>query len=142
MDRERIWDDQWGDDGQLRYEVKDDGSILIYEGDVAMGWTDKEGLKKLQTTGSADIKTPTGTYINVSGTKFKIFKASIINDNSNNLAGTVLSVKKGIFIKTIDGAISLDLVLMPGKKIMSGKDFSNGQKLFYEGQHITNENIN
>ena len=83
-----------------------------------------------------------GAYINVNGVKFKIFKATKLVDNSNNKPGTVLSVKKGIIIKTIDGAISLDLVLLPGKKIMTGKDFSNGQKLFSEGQYITNENIN
>ena len=83
-----------------------------------------------------------GAYINVNGIKFKIFKATKLEDNSNNKPGTVLSVKKGIIIKTIDGAISLDLVLLPGKKIMTGKDFSNGQKLFSEGQYITNENIN
>lgn len=83
-----------------------------------------------------------GAYINVNGVKFKIFKATKLEDNSNNKPGTVLSIKKGIIIKTIDGAISLDLVLLPGKKIMTGKDFSNGQKLFSEGQYITNENIN
>ena len=83
-----------------------------------------------------------GAYINVSGTKLKVFKASFVSDNSNNVSGTVLSVKKGIIIKTKDNAISLDLVLMPGKKIISGKDFSNGQKIFYEGQIINNENIN
>lgn len=83
-----------------------------------------------------------GAYINVNGVKFKVFKATKLVDNSNNKPGTVLSVKKGIIIKTIDGAISLDLVLLPGKKIMTGKDFSNGQKLFSEGQYITNENIN
>lgn len=83
-----------------------------------------------------------GAYINVNGVKFKVFKATKLVDNSNNKPGTVLSVKNGIIIKTIDGAISLDLVLLPGKKIMTGKDFSNGQKLFSEGQYITNENIN
>ena len=42
----------------------------------------------------------------------------------------MLETKKKIVIKTSDSAIELDLVLYPGKKILSGKDFSNGQKLF------------
>jgi len=77
-----------------------------------------------------------GAYLKVSDIKLKVFKASIVEDNSNKAPGTVLNTKKCIVLKTKDSAISLDLVLMPGKKIISGKDFSNGQKIF-----ITNEVI-
>ncbi|MCR5349435.1 MAG: methionyl-tRNA formyltransferase [Acholeplasmatales bacterium] len=72
-----------------------------------------------------------GAYLEVSGIKVKIFKASSVdNFDVNAKAGTVLNVKKCIVLKTLDGAISLDLLLVPGKKIMSGKDFSNGNKIF------------
>ena len=77
-----------------------------------------------------------GGYLKVGDIKLKVFKVSIIDYNGTEASGTILSVKKGITIKTKDSAISLDMVLYPGKKIMSGRDFSNGQKLFKEGDII------
>ena len=75
-----------------------------------------------------------GAYINVSNINLKVYKASIREYSGNELPGTILSIKKEILIKTQDGAISLELVQMPGKKIITGKEFSNGQKLFTVGQ--------
>lgn len=77
-----------------------------------------------------------GAYILVNDIKLKVFKASIVEYSGNEVPGTILSIKKGITIKTKDKAISLDSVLMPGKKIVSGKDFSNGQKIFNVGDII------
>lgn len=71
-----------------------------------------------------------GAYLNINGTKLKIYKAEVVSDNSNSLPGTVLSTKKEIVIKVKDDAIRLLLVQMPGKNMISGKDFANGQKLF------------
>lgn len=77
-----------------------------------------------------------GAYLEINDIKLKVFEVSIIDYSGNELPGTVLQTKKGIKIKTKDGAISLDMVLYPGKKIMSGKDFSNGQKIFKDGDII------
>ena len=77
-----------------------------------------------------------GAYLEVGDIKLKVFKASTIDLGGDEAPGTVLQVKKGIAIKAGDKAISLDLVLMPGKKIMSGRDFSNGQKIFTLGEII------
>ena len=71
-----------------------------------------------------------GAYILVNGNIVKVYKAISIDYLGNELPGTVLNVKKGITIKTKDKAISLALVKQEGKKEMSGKDFSNGQKIF------------
>ena len=71
-----------------------------------------------------------GAYLEIDGIKLKIFKAHDIKYEGNEPTGYVLETKKKIVIKTSDSAIELDLVLYPGKKILSGKDFSNGQKLF------------
>jgi len=71
-----------------------------------------------------------GAYLEVGDIKLKIFKAHDINYQGNENVGYVLETKKRIVLKTLDSAIELDLVLYPGKKILSGKDFSNGQKLF------------
>ncbi|MBQ9124258.1 MAG: methionyl-tRNA formyltransferase [Acholeplasmatales bacterium] len=81
-----------------------------------------------------------GAYLNVNGIKLKIFKANIVEGDSNLLPGTVICTKKKIVLKTLDKAIELLEVLMPGKKIMSGRDFSNGQKIFIEGTIIGSEN--
>ena len=75
-----------------------------------------------------------GAYINVSNINLKVYKASTKEYSGNELLGTILSIKKEILIKTKDSAISLELVQMPGKKIITGKEFSNGQKLFTVGQ--------
>ena len=80
-----------------------------------------------------------GAYINVNGTKLKIYKAEISNQTSNLKAGTILSTKKGITIMTKDFPINLLEVQMPGKNRISAKDFSNGQKIFVEGNVISSE---
>ena len=77
-----------------------------------------------------------GAYINVKGVNIKVFKVSIVDDDSNTKPGTVLNIKKKIVIKTKDKAISLDLLLYPGKKILTGMEFSNGQKIFNLGDII------
>ena len=71
-----------------------------------------------------------GAYLEVDGIKLKIFKAHDIKYAGTEPVGYVLETKKKIVLKTLDSAIELDLVLYPGKKILSGRDFSNGQKLF------------
>ena len=77
-----------------------------------------------------------GAYLNVNGVKLKIFKAKISNLNSNLKPGTVINTKKGITIMTKDFPIDLLEVQMPGKNRISAKDFSNGQKIFIEGNII------
>ncbi len=74
-----------------------------------------------------------GAYLLVHGIKIKVFKAREIKWEGSEEAGTVLEVKKRILLKTKDSAIELLELLYPGKKILSGKDFSNGQKIFITG---------
>ena len=76
-----------------------------------------------------------GAYFMVDDFILKVFKASIINELSGK-PGEVLKIKGQIVIKTKDLAISLDLVLPQGKKLMDGKSFANGQKLLSVGQII------
>jgi methionyl-tRNA formyltransferase len=44
-----------------------------------------------------------------------------------------LVAKKRFVIKTLDGSIEMLDVQAPGKRIMSAKDFLNGQTFFVEG---------
>ena len=41
-----------------------------------------------------------------------------------------------LIIKSLDNAIELTSVLMPGKKIISGSEFAHGQKLFNLGDIV------
>ena len=77
-----------------------------------------------------------GAYLEVNDIKLKVFDVKIVDYNGNEKPGTVLNTKKAIVIKTLDGAISLESVLYPGKKILTGKEFSNGQKLFKDNEII------
>ncbi len=81
-----------------------------------------------------------GAYIDCNGIKLKVYKAEISNIRANTKPGTVINVKKGISIMTKDMPINLLEVQMPGKNIISAKDFSNGQKIFTEGMIISSEN--
>ena len=71
-----------------------------------------------------------GAYLLIGDIKFKIFRAKEVECDSNDEPGTVLDTKKRIVLKTKDSSIELLEVLYPGKKLMSGRDFSNGQKIF------------
>lgn len=73
-----------------------------------------------------------GATIIFNDVKFKVFDAKVIPDNSNEKPGTVLSLKKQVVIKALDNAVSLDMILVPGKKMISAKDFVNGQKILKE----------
>ena len=77
-----------------------------------------------------------GAYFIYKDIRIKIYRISKIEYNGNEKPGTILDTKKRILIKTIDGAVTLDLIGIPGKRIMSGKDYTNGQKLFIIGDII------
>ena len=80
-----------------------------------------------------------GAYINCNGVKLKVYRAEISNVPSSLKPGTVINTKKGITIMTLDHPINLLEVQMPGKNRISAKDFSNGQKIFVEGNVISSE---
>ena len=69
-----------------------------------------------------------GAYLIVNGIKIKILKATVLDIESK--PGYVVETKKKIVLGCKDKSIELLEVLYPGKKLMSGKDFSNGQKIF------------
>lgn len=82
------------------------------------------------------LATNPGAYILVHDVVVKVYAAENVDYTGNEAPGTVLNIKKGITIKTKDSAISLTLLKQEGKKELSGKDFSNGQKLFIKDDII------
>ena len=43
INRERINDNYWGDNGELTYKIRDDGTIMIFENGTLLGFTDRLG---------------------------------------------------------------------------------------------------
>lgn len=82
------------------------------------------------------LATNPGAYLLVHDVVVKIYEAKALDYEGSEAPGTVLNVKKGITIKTKDSAIELTLLKQEGKKELSGKDFSNGQKLFIKDDII------
>jgi methionyl-tRNA formyltransferase len=75
-----------------------------------------------------------GATASIKNTTLKFYRAQkgdIIEENAR--PGTVLVAKKRFVIKTLDGSIEMLDVQAPGKRIMSAKDFLNGQTFFVEG---------
>ena len=105
-------------------------NLLPEEEKIDINSTTKEIINKIHA-----FAMEIGSYLEINGTKLKIYEAHEV-EAKNQEAGTVIDIKKQIIIKTRDSAISLDLVQLPGKKIISGKDFSNGQKILNIGQII------
>lgn len=64
---------------------------------------------------------------------YKLEKSDIIKDK---ISGTILNVNNKLTIKTLDGAVNVLEIQIPGKRRMNIKDFLNGQKLFNEGDVI------
>lgn len=73
-----------------------------------------------------------GAYFIFNDVKVKVFKASVVEYVGDEVPGTVLSLKKKVWVKTKDFAVSLDVLLLPGKKQAKAIDFVNGQKLLKE----------
>ena len=73
-----------------------------------------------------------GAYFVFNNTKVKVFKASVVSYDGDEVPGTILSLKKKVLVKALDNAVSLDILLLPGKKQAKAIDFVNGQKLFKE----------
>lgn len=73
-----------------------------------------------------------GAYFMFHNLNFKVLKATAVKDDSNALPGTILSLKKKFLVKTLEGAVELDWIIAPGKKMLDVKSFVNGQKFFKE----------
>lgn len=71
-----------------------------------------------------------GAYAMFNDIRVKIYESKMVEDNSNLLPGTIISLNKEMKVKCLVGAISILKLQVPGKKLMNIKDFLNGQKLF------------
>ena len=79
-----------------------------------------------------------GTYFVFNNEKIKVAKAKVIHLDHKKEPGVVIKYDKKEFIVACSkNALSIEILQKPGKKMMSHKDFYNGdQKLFCENEKI------
>ena len=82
-----------------------------------------------------------GAFARLSDSKIKIYKAqkSDIIIEEDRKPGEILSIKKNLVVKTLDGAIEILIIQAPGKKQMHVKDFLNGQNIMTIGDIFKGE---
>ena len=73
-----------------------------------------------------------GASIKVNDMIIKVYEAEEVVEQSDLAPGTVISLKKQVLIKAKDNAVKINKILVPGKKVLSARDFVNGQKIFKE----------
>ena len=70
--------------------------------------------------------------------RIRIWQASVVDNNSNLAAGTIITAdKSGIVVATAEQAISLEMLQLPGKKSLACQDILNGRAdWFQKGRSI------
>ncbi len=129
--------------------IKQDESKATYckilkKEDGLIDWENESGIQIFNKI-RAFVKWPIAhTYLD--GKILNIYKATIKKDVDFNLFKqykngqiVVADIKKGLFIKTKDCILNLDMLQLEGKKILNYKDFINGQrfiekKIFTKGE--------
>jgi methionyl-tRNA formyltransferase len=71
-----------------------------------------------------------GAFFMFKDKAIKIYEAKKSDIITHEIPGTILQVKKKLIISTLDGAIDIIKLQIPGKKQMYVRDFLNGQTLF------------
>lgn len=77
-----------------------------------------------------------GAYFKLNDTRVKVYKAQILENDSNLECGTILETHKHLIIKTKDSSIEILRLKVEGKKEMDTRDYLNGQKMFIKGNII------
>lgn len=70
-------------------------------------------------------------YFNLNQELVKVYVASAVDSNVKTEPGTIVScdARNGLVIACGEGALRIESLQLPGKKIISGKDFCNGRDL-------------
>ncbi|MCE0556574.1 methionyl-tRNA formyltransferase [Motilimonas sp. E26] len=69
------------------------------------------------------------SYFQLDGQNIKVWQATVIKQNANVAAGTIISADKhGIQVATGDGILNLQQIQIPGKKAMAVQDVLNAKQ--------------
>ena len=102
---------------------------------VTYGYNKKEEEKINWNKSSVDIfnlirglSPQPGAYSVLEGKIVKIYSCYKISNTDKAIPGTIISLEKGIVVKTYDGALRIELMQFEGRKKMSSLSFINGLK--------------
>jgi len=106
---------------------------ILKKEDGLIDWENESGLQIFNKI-RAFVKWPIAhTYLE--GKILNIYKATIVKDIDFNIFKdykngqiVVADIKKGLFVKTKDCILNLDMLQLEGKKILDYKNFINGQR--------------
>lgn len=123
------------EDNNINFTKQDDNlSTYAEKIDKTTGFIDfnKMNSKEIDNLvrGLNDRMAASTTYKNE---RFKILEISFVDLDSNKKAGEIIDSKKKLYVKTLDGVISIDKLQFPGKKAMDIKSFLAGNS-FEEGE--------
>lgn len=78
-----------------------------------------------------------GAHFTFNDVKYKVFKTSVVENNSDKEPGTILSYdKKNFIVKCKNNALKIEILQKPGKKAMNYSDFYNGNAKTFEVDQI------
>lgn len=83
-----------------------------------------------------------GGHATINGMTIKIFRASVLSADISLPPGTVLETTRRLIVKTLDAAVAIEELQIPGKKKMAVRDFLNGQTLIKVGDIFTGKDEN
>ncbi|MEB6381635.1 methionyl-tRNA formyltransferase [Leclercia adecarboxylata] len=72
------------------------------------------------------------SWLEIDGQPVKVWKASVINGNTNAAPGTIIEAsKQGIQVATVEGILNLESLQPAGKKAMSAQDLLNSRREWF-----------
>lgn len=72
------------------------------------------------------------SYLIIDDQPVKIWKASVIDTQSDSAPGTIIdATKHGIYVATVDGVLNLESLQPAGKKAMSAQDLLNSRREWF-----------
>ncbi len=76
------------------------------------------------------------THTQINDLSIRIWETEIKDKNKNLSPGTILNNKSGLDIVTGDGVLSITKLQLPGKRIMTAKEFLNGHPDFFTANPV------
>ncbi|TLU61169.1 MULTISPECIES: methionyl-tRNA formyltransferase [Enterobacteriaceae] len=72
------------------------------------------------------------SWLEIDGQPVKVWKASVIDSNTNAAPGTIIEAsKQGIQVATVEGILNLESLQPAGKKAMSAQDLLNSRREWF-----------
>jgi methionyl-tRNA formyltransferase len=77
------------------------------------------------------------THTQINDLNIRIWETNIKNDHENLSPGTILNSKSSLDIVTGEGVLAITKLQLPGKRIITAKDFLNGHADFFTENLVT-----